>query len=190
MKKTILLLTTIVSLNASEISSKYFYEVSTGLSHMSVKQNDQIGSIILGESPDKNGYNLNMNLGYNYSDDTFVTIGLNHQAYHEVKLYNYLASYNKRLDYQYNPYVGIVGGVSYIELTKSPMPSVPIMDELGRRLALGFQMGTEHKLDKKYTLFTQYQYLHAKHKTKLVSNPAVSQLVQNDYSSFSIGVRW
>jgi hypothetical protein len=170
--------------------NKYFLAVSTGLSQMSVKQNDKVGSFpILSLQPDTQGMNLNVELGYNYTKDTFVTVGLHHQKYNDINLYNYLVSYNKKLDYKYNPYIGVIAGISYIELTKSHINST-LPDKQGRELVYGLQTGLEHKLKKDLTLFTNFQYLKANHKTELLSRPAESEFERDDYTSISFGVRW
>ena len=168
---------------------KYFLEVSTGLSVMSVSQYDRTGSMTL-KKPDDKGFNLNFAVGYNYSKDTFATVGVYHHKYSDTKFYNYLVTYNKKLkDMPYNAYAGLVGGISYIEITKAQI-NAPILKSKSRKLALGVQVGFEEPLEKDLTLFGQYRYLKAEHTTSLESNPAKSDLIRDDYSTFSIGVRW
>ena len=169
---------------------KYFLEVSTGLSMMSVSQYDRTGSMTLGSQPDDKGLNLNLAIGYNYNKDTFSTFGLYHHRYSDTKFYNYLFTYNKRLkDMPYNAYVGLVSGISYIEITKAQI-NAPILKPKSRKLALGVQVGFEESLDKDLILFGQYRYLKAKHTTSLESNPAKSDLIRDNYSTFSVGLRW
>ena len=188
-KITIISLALISSLNAKE--DKYFLSVSGGLSIMSVSQNNQVGSIDLGTKPDTKGLNLNFEVGYNYTPNTFATAGISYLKYSDVKLYNYLVSYNKRLkEMPYNTYIGLVGGISNIELTKSLMGGATPSDSSGRELAIGIQIGFEKKLDNDLIFFAQYQFLKAKHTTTLESSPARSELIRDNFSNISFGVRW
>ena len=188
-KTVILTLLLVTSLKAVD-TNRYFIGTSIGYSFMSVKQNDITGSMILGTKPDDTGVNLNLELGYNFTEDTFFTIGLNHQRYNDIKLYNYLVSYNLRLkNISYNPYIGIVGGISYIELTRGHINS-PLLDTKGKEFAIGAQVGFEYPLKNNFLLYGQYQLLKAEHKTSLESTPAKSELIRDWYNNLSIGVRW
>ncbi|MCK5109985.1 MAG: hypothetical protein KAQ94_00570 [Arcobacteraceae bacterium] len=173
-----------------DTSEKYFIGVSAGYSQMKVIQNDKVGSLSLGTQPDEKGLNLNLELGYKYNSNYFSTVSYSLIKYNDIKLHNYLASYNKVFnDIRYKPYLGIVGGISYIELTKSHINS-QLTDKTGQRFAIGFQTGFEKELYKSFNFFTQYQYIKAKHLTSLESSNAKSELIRDNYSNLSFGIRW
>lgn len=178
-----------ISLYGDVENKKYFIGLSTGSSKMDVTQNDKIGSISIGTPLDNKGSNFNIELGYRYNLKYFSTISYSLIKYNDIKLHNYLVSYNKVFDNQYNPYLGLVGGVSYIELTKSHINS-SLPDEKGRKFAIGVQGGLEINIDKNLDFFFQYQYLKAKHITIVESSPARSEFARDNHSNLSIGIRW
>jgi len=90
----------------------------------------------------------------------------------------------------YDVYVGVVGGISFIEITKSPIANLDISDAKGRKFALGFQTGFEYPLENNLKFFTQYQYLKAEHKTNIHSKTANAQTMRDNYSNISFGLRW
>ena len=175
-------------LNKYKLPKNYFIGASIGLSKMSVEKNGNT-FVILSSQPDKSGINYNLELGYQYSKDIFSTVSYSLIRYNDIKLHNYLASYNKVLhDIEYKPYVGLVGGISYIQLTRSHINST-LPDTKGRRLAVGFQVGIEKEIEKDLVFFTQYQFLKAKHKTALKSGSNSDEFVRDNYSNLNFGIR-
>jgi opacity protein-like surface antigen len=171
--------------------TKTFLGVALGLSKQKVTQNDRVGGFpILSNQPDESGYNILVEYGYRYNDNDFSTISFMNTHYNDIKLYNLLISHN--FSYQYeniNPYIGIVGGFSFIELTRSHINST-LPDEKGREFTLGFQAGAEYTYDKNIVLFGQYQYLKLEHKTNLYSGTAISEFQRDKHQNINFGIRW
>ena len=186
-KISLISLALLSSLNASD--HKYFLGLSTGISTMTVDKKDQVGSVSLITQPDDNGASFNLELGFSYNLTTFMTIGVNHQKYNDIKLYNYLISFNKKIKPIPSLYAGVLLGMSYIELTKEHI-DLPILDKRGKKFAIGAQIGYEKTINNNLIFFTQYQYLKAKHKTLLETTTASSELVRDNYSIISVGIRW
>jgi len=192
-KTTLISLVLTISLNAKDIKTndKYFLGTSIGITNISSDYITTTGSFTNVTSPDTSGLNLTLELGYKYNKSTFSTVSYNYIQLSDAKLYNYLISYNKRLqDLPYNMYVGIVTGVSYIKLTKSPVANLAINDALGRKFTLGFQAGLEYPLDNDLIFFTQYQYLKVKHNTFITSGSAKANTIRDNFSNLSFGIRW
>ena len=154
---------------------------------MSVTQTDQIGSIYLGTKPEDKGLTLNIGLGYHYSFDYFSTIDLDYKDYNDVRLYNYIVTLNKKLSD--SVYLGIIGGISNIELRKKQI-SLPLSDKYGKEYLYGLQLGYEYLIQNNYSIYLQYRYSKAKHITSLESAPVASNLIRDDYSSFLFGFKW
>ncbi len=180
-----------LSANDIQKDNKYFLGVSSGISHLFTEYSNISGSFSNTKEADTSGLNLAIELGYKYDKNTFSTVSYNYIQFSDAKLYNYLVSYNKVLENApYDMYVGVVTGMSYLELTKSPVSNLPISDGRGGKFAIGFQTGFEHKLSKDLTFVTQYQYLKAKHTTSIASGTASAEIVRDNFSNLNFGVRW
>lgn len=183
----IISMTLVTFLSAND--DKYFVGVSIGASKLSVSQNDKVGSISLGTQPDTEGVNANIEIGYKHNMEFFSTLSYSQVKYSEVKLHNYLISYNKTFNKSsYKPYIGVVAGISYIELRKSLINGNTI-DKEGKKSVIGVQTGFEKELNDHLVFFSQYQFLKAKHSTSVESNSAKSELIRDNYSNISLGLR-
>lgn len=185
------ILVVFVEANETIENDKYFLGVSTGLTYTSSDYVTKIGSFTNVTNPDKSGFNLALELGYNYNKSTFSTLSYSYIEVSDAKVHNYLLSYNYRFkDIPYNIYVGAVAGMSYLKLTKSPVANLTITDELGGEFAIGFQTGFEYPIKKDLNFFAQYQYLKAEHKTDIISGSAKAETIRDNFSNLSFGVRW
>ena len=189
-QKTELPKETITPQSSSAQKSKIFFGIEATYTMMNVTKKDKVGTISLAKSPSESGYGLNAEIGYNYMSDIFFTAALRYQHYDDVNLYNSLVSINKRFIYNdIRPYVGIVGGLSTIELIQAHT-ALPLDDTLGNQIALGLQIGVEYMLVNDLLLVGEYQLLKAEHTTTISSSPAKIELIRDYYSTFSFGVRW
>jgi len=189
MKRLLVLMAIASALYSSEIQKDYFFQVAAGAATMSVQQNDIKGSITLGSQPDKNAAQINVGIGYNYTSELFATLEAERQFYDDVTINNLLVSANKRI-YK-NFYIGGVVAKSYIKLTKSHINS-NLTDSRGSEWGYGFHIGYEKAYSKDMTLFVQYRYLKAAHKTMLEPQtlPVKGELIRDSHSAFLVGVRF
>ena len=103
--------------NDSDFKDSYFISASFGASMMHENKTDEIGSIPLAQQLDDTGLNMSIGAGYYFTNDIFMTIGLDYLRYDDVQFYNYLLTLNKEFHIAYvNPYIGLVGGISNIKL--------------------------------------------------------------------------
>ena len=171
--------------------SKYFLGVALGFTHLDTSYNKVNGAFSPVNSSDKNGYNFGWEVGYNIDENSFTTLSYNQINLDDAKLYNYLLSYNRRLaDLPYNTYVGVLGGISYIETTKSPVANLNNTDAKGKTNILGVQVGSEYKIQKDLNFFAQYQFLKVKHTTNIVSGTAKATVQRDNISNLMFGIRW
>jgi len=172
----------------SKLNKRYFIGISTGLSKISVNQNKlSAGNITLGTQPDKSGRSINLEIGQRFSKNTFATISYSYIKHSDIKLENYLLSYNYK--YSNDIYVGVVGGISALTITKSLINGIPT-DPKGFSKALGIQVGYEKKINTDITFVTQYQYLKTKHKTTLTASGVRAELVRDNQANITFGIRW
>ena len=186
-----ILLSTIYANENSTQSNKYFVDAAVGITNISLDYNAISGSFSPIESSDKSGYNLAINLGYNYSKNTFSTIGYSYIKLSNIKLSNFLVSYNKRfLNMPYGLYGGLVGGVSYGTILKIPVANLPALDKTTTSYVYGAQLGSEYKLKNNLTFFTQFQYLRADNKINLISGGAKAEIHRDNIYSLMFGFRF
>ena len=186
-----LIMTSWLYSSSTHNNNKYFIGASAGFTYISSDYIQHTGDFSQVTKADSSAYNLAIDLGYNYSKDYFSTFSASYTKFSDAKVYNYLLSINKRFETQYvNLYFGAIGGLSYLELTKSPIPNLPITDSLGQELALGVQAGIEKDLSDDFILFLQYQYLKALHTTSITSGAATAETTRDHFNSISLGIRW
>lgn len=186
----LLFLSVSLSLAASESQENLFFGIQAAYSMMSVNKNDTINATTLSQKISERGYSFNAEIGYNYTPDIFVTTEFNYQYYNDVNVYNSLLSFNKRFIYKsIQPYLGLIGGLSTIQLTKSHTES-PLNDTTGNQIAVGLQAGIEYMIDTNLCLLAEYQILKAEHATNIYSNPSEIELLRDYHSMFSVGLRW
>ena len=165
-----------------------FIGFSLGLSHMNVDKNNINGNINLLTKPDTNGYNGTIEAGIK-NKDYFYALGYSYIKYNDALLENILISANKIFDYKLNPYIGVIGGVSMIKLTKSHINST-IPKSKGEQFVYGLQTGIQYPLIDKFSLHTSLQYLYLKHKTVLKVLPAQAELERKNHINLNIGIRY
>ena len=169
---------------------KYFLEVSQGITIQSVKQKDISGSIILANEPDTKAIDVSWALGYYLDSQNSVGFEMQYQKYNDINYFNYLLTFNRYLNE--SVYVGLVTGISYIELTKSHINS-SLLDKSGSQsLAYGLQLGYEYPYSKDFLTFVQYRYLKAQHVTDLLPYQTTnhSQLIRDHQSTISFGFKY
>lgn len=176
-------------LNNSNKDKKLFIGLSLGFTKLSKNKIDKKGSIVSANPIDDNTLNLNIEIGYNYSKNYFSTLSYTQAFYDDIDTYDYLISFNKRFSYSYSPYIGILGGVSYIKLTKSHL-NLSIPDKRGRSVALGLQAGIEKNISQYFKLFVNYKYLKVEHKTNLLINTVKSEISRDHFNSLNFGLRY
>ncbi len=170
---------------------KYFVGALLGYTKLDATYNKINGAFYPISKSDESGLNFGWEAGYNIDKNSFTSVSYNQINLDDAKLYNYLISYNRILkDVPYNTYVGILGGISYIEVSSSPVNNLNNEDVKGRTTAIGVQIGATYKITTNINFFTQYQYLKAKHITHLVSHNTTAKVVRDDFNNINFGVRW
>ncbi|NOQ30772.1 MAG: SH3 domain-containing protein [Helicobacteraceae bacterium] len=171
------------------IKSNLFVSISAGYSFMSVKQENSTGNLLLSRPTSYEGENITIALGYKHLSGNVGTFSATYVHYNDVNFYNYLISYNKVFDYDYSPYIGLVGGVSFVELTQSHLGG-SLADSGGSAFAYGVQFGADKKIDDHISIFAQYQFLKAEHTTELQTTSASSKLTRDNQAKINIGLRY
>jgi len=171
--------------------NKYFLGLSLGLSHISTEYNKVNGVFSSVKSSDTNGFNFGWEAGYYINKNSFSTVSYNQMNLNDVAFYNYLVSYNRILkNIPYNTYIGILAGISYSKVTQSPVANLVAKDTRTKANAIGLQIGASYNIKKDLNIFTQYQYIKAKHTTNIISQTAKANIQRSDLSNLMFGIRW
>jgi len=168
-------------------SGKYFIGVSAGKTQISSTYTEKVGSFSPAPTTDKDGTTLSLSVGYNFNAKSFAIASYNQTKLDDVVFHNYLLSYNRRFIniLSADVYAGVVGGVSvgkFLEIDAKDPKTVTA--------AYGLQVGVEKNINDKVLLFTQYQYLKAKHITLYKSGGAKAEEVKDNFSNINLGIRF
>jgi len=171
-----------------ERSYNNFLGISAGYSYMDAKKSNIIGNIPLNEDISTNGMNINFELGIRYPK-YFYTLNYENINYSDVKFNRFFIGAFKPLTYKYNPYIGVIAGMSFIELKKAHF-NTTIPKAMGKSNAFGFQFGLENKIYNNWSFNPYIRYIHTDHKTILKANPARAKIIRNNNIDVNIGFRY
>ena len=171
----------------SAFVKKHFIGMNLGMTTLKATQNNLTADkMILKNKPDTSGTSITLEAGEILSKNRFRTISYSYIKHDEVVFQNYLLSYNYR--YNKNIYAGVVGGVSFIDITKSLVSGKRLYSS-GKKMAYGVQIGYERKIKNNITLVAQYQFLKTGHNTALSSVTNNAELIRDNHSNITFGIR-
>lgn len=126
---------------------------------------------------------------YKITPNIFSTLSYQRTAMDEINKDNYFLSVNYQLnDVFLLPYVGVLGGYSDLNDDKYPA-SVPSGNNLdSSSFLLGLQLGVEHPIDKKFSIFSKYQALKTDHKMDILYDSSI--IKNNSNQNIQIGIRY
>ena len=165
-----------------------FVGISAGYSYMDAKKNNIVGNIPLNEDISTNGMNVSFEFGIRYPK-YFYTLNYENINYDDVEFNRFLLGAFKTFDYKYNPYIGVLAGMSFIELKKSHF-NTTIPKAMGKSNAFGIQFGLEHKIYNNISFNPYIRYINTDHKTILKANPARAKIIRNNNIDLNIGFRY
>ena len=171
---------------------KYFFGGYLGLSRIDVEKNNINGSISVTRIPDTNGMHIGGEIGYRYNTKTFSTLSYTKAIFDDVDFDNMLFTINRKFFEDYPElYLGLVGGISYMEDKKKHIAG-SITDTYGSKSpAYGAQIGYEDDLKKDgYSWFVRFRYLKAKHRTNLIYFSIKSEHIRDHQTHISLGIRY
>lgn len=172
-------------------SNQTYLGVSLGYSDLNVDQTDKVGSIILGNKIEENGYSANIEAGYKYSDKVDISVNYQRSVFDDTYLNNFYISSNYKLD-EYNgfiPYLGVNLGYSELHWDKKPINTIN-NDHTSSSYFYGGNLGVIKPLTSKIDLDVKYQINVMDHDTSLEVSPAKSELEHNLMQSLMVGIRY
>jgi len=173
--------------SSSTLAKKYFIGINLGLTTLKATQSNLTADkMILKDKPDTSGTSITLEVSEILSKNRFRTISYSYIKHNEVKFQNYLLSYNHRLNNEI--YIGVVGGVSFINITKSLVGGTKFASN-GYKIARGVQIGYEKKIKNNITLVAQYQFLKTGHNTALSSLTDKAQIIRDNHTNITFGIR-
>ena len=168
-----------------------FAGVSAGYTHLNVEQTNRTGAIILGNTIEEDGYNFQIQAGYNYSQTIALT--LNYQRVHQddTHLDNFFlgSEYKFQLINKFTPYIGANLGYSKLNWDHKPMNTTNNDISSGSWL-IGVTAGVSYPIAPKLDLQVGYTLQLTDHTTYLESGAAKSELTHNLAHNLDFGVRW
>ena len=168
---------------------RYFVGASLGVAKLGTSYTPMRGSFDLNPT-DTTAASLGAEAGYTLDNEDFMSVEYSRVKLNDATLDNFLLSYNYTLAKpKYDLYVGVVAGISYIDVTKAPAADLDAKDVTGRSFAYGVQAGMEYPLEEDLTLYTQYRYLRLDHTTHLLSALGKADLTRESLQTLSFGVR-
>jgi hypothetical protein len=171
--------------------SKFFVGLSLGLSALTSSYEEKNGSFTKVREADESALNYTFELGYFLNKTLFTSLSYNQMNFDDATLYNYSISINKAIEFNYiNVYAGLTAGVSFIDISKSPIQALEAIDIKGRSNLYGAQIGVQYDYSKRIKFFTQYQYLKLQHDTNLLSGTSKVIMSRENYSNMDLGVRY
>jgi opacity protein-like surface antigen len=173
---------------SSATTSKAKYFIYGGIGTTSATIDNGIASTTLtNDATDKSGMVYAFGVGYNYNTNIFTTLEYQQNSFEQVDISNLLVSANYRFnDVAFQPYVGAILGYSNLEWSKAPIATTITKDEKASTVGVGLQLGLDKRLDEKFSIFGQYQYINLGHETKI--NTEI--LKHDSVSNFIMGVKY
>jgi len=162
-----------------------FASVSAGYNSLN---GDEVTSINL----DSSGYNYTIELGYEISADTEITLNYQKIVNDNLSLDNYyIASNYKFLNVtSLTPYLGVTLGYSELTWDKNPINTNKI-DSLSSSYIGGINIGTIYKINSSISLTMSYQLQYMNnHETSIKTSTLTGKLTHDMLNSFNIGVRY
>lgn len=168
---------------------KYFIGFEINQNKLNIEQNDQIGSIILSNSLDKNATSFNFQIGKKF-DNYLLSTNYERLNSFDAKIDSYYVS----LDYQFNhklrPFIGISLGKNDLTWKVDPLANSQTKDKKISSFMYGIQAGLNYPIDKKWSIYSKLSYQKFNLKTKLISIPAKSEIIYKNRSSLGLGIRY
>ncbi len=169
--------------------SRYFVGMSLNYNMLTVDKKDQVGSIILKNTPDDSATSIGLEAGTKISN---YIVSANYEMVNLADMS--MNSFYLSLDYQFenivHPFIGVSLGMSNLAWQIDPLGNSRVKDSKLSSLLYGLEMGIEYKLIDHWSLTSTLIYQKLNFTTKLVSSPAESDIVHRDKSSLGVGVRY
>jgi hypothetical protein len=172
----------VVEQEVVEQQKDLFVYLSLGLSTISSDFDSSSRSISL----DEEGLNVDLGVGYRFSDTLFSTLSYQRAMFDEVDIDNLYVS----LNYQFSktplkPYVGALIGSSHLVWSEYPVSGTLTNDEESNTLLGGLQFGIEYGFSD-WNIFGQYQILKNEHNTNVLGD----NLSIDFQNNLNLGVRY
>jgi len=184
---TVIVLSTTVY--SSEILKNTFIDVSKGYTYTPYNKKDLVGSINI-NSLDKNGYLYDFGIGYRFSENIFSTLNYQYSKLDEMSFDDYYLTLNYQLDYELNPYFGVLIGKSFLNWEKDPINSARNIDWSSGSMLYGIQTGFEYQFSEKFSLVPKLIYIRTDHGANLISLPARSYIEHDSKTQLMLGLRY
>jgi predicted porin len=150
------------------------------------------GDVALLLDPSDDGEVLALNLGYEFSNQVFVSLDFSNADADDTEVTNIVASANYRFPLGSGGasfYLGVIGGYSELEWQEPPVLTLEAKPESEQWFA-GVQAGLDYRFSKNWSTTLKYQYHGTEHGTNITTSTGSSKLTHDNYQYLLLGVRY
>ncbi len=135
-------------------------------------------------------YSYDVEFGYRYDETYFYSINHTRGKFDTHKYDNLYITANYNFDInssKFSPYIGIAGGWSRLTWVDNPVEASPESETKSSNYLVGLQIGLEHVVADRFTLYTSYMYSYSPQKTLLHDDGEISY---DNTHNFVVGFRY
>ena len=157
MKKIIIL--SLIGFSFLTANNDMFVELGLGYGETGVKD----GNILVSEdSLDKSGITFDIGVGYYFNDKIFSTLNYQNMSFDNINLHNTYLSVNyllvENIDSKFKPYLGLIGGYSYLKWDEAPIPNTTDNDYNSGQFFTGIQFGVNYSFNDDIDFYGKVQH--------------------------------
>jgi hypothetical protein len=143
----------------------YFAYMAGGMSKVGMTHDGTACDCVDSGALDEEGGMLEIGVGYQYSQNIFVTLAAQRTMLEIVDIDNVYLSLNYEFNVMSRPYIGVLAGYSKLTWNEYPeTQNANYDDDLeSTGLVYGIQLGIQPHLTEKFSLFAKYQFLKYDH---------------------------
>jgi len=169
----------------------FFIGTALGLLYANTKEKSLTGAIELDSAVSTTGVSVNLEGGYYFSKHIFMTLNYHYLLLDDSNFNNIFMSINYEFlkEKTVSPYVGILGGYSFLNWSEYPISSLQ-SDATSSSLMSGIVMGANVEIVNSLDLFIRYQVWIMNHTTTLENSQGKMQIEHDFGHNASLGVRF
>ncbi|WP_201352640.1 hypothetical protein [Hydrogenimonas urashimensis] len=172
----------------TEGQKSLFAGISAGFGHLDIEKKERP---VLHYDCDDTGIVYGAVVGYEIDGNFFTTLNYQHTRLDDIDLDDFFATINYRFDtlYTLSPFVGVLGGYSFMEWRKNPFDASRA-DTSSEGFIGGGQIGADAPIFENLRLFTLYRYIFLDHTTSISTNSQAGEIDHTSNQVIEMGIRY
>ena len=129
-----------------ESEQSYFMTLSGGVSSMDISTDIDAQNVVSGSVFDDSGYVGDFGIGYEFSENFFMSANLQYSKLDDVSVTNVYGTINYQFSNEkIKPFVGAIIGYSFLEWKNDPIADAVVRDTKGDSFTYGGQVGISYE---------------------------------------------